>query len=362
MSYDALFEEVTFHKMKLKNRLVMAPMTTISGEADGSFSAQEITYLSQRAKGGIGTIITPACYVHKSGHAFERQVGCHTDELIPSLKECAEAISRYGAASILQIHHGGNAAKEPLSGCRPLAPSAIQNRRGTSEMPQAMTEDQILMLISSFARSSGRAKQAGFTGIEIHGANTYLLQQFFSPYTNRRKDKWGGSFDNRTRFACEVVKEIRTEVGEHYPVIYRISPEEEDPLGYSTFDTITFLESLVAFGIDVIHVSSWEFHDNLRKDIPKGTNPTALIKKAFPDIPVIGVGGITTPEQAMDVREQGIDLVAMGKALMLEKDWARKVQSGQEDKIRTRITTEEERALLDIPDHMKEYSRHFFKV
>jgi 2,4-dienoyl-CoA reductase-like NADH-dependent reductase (Old Yellow Enzyme family) len=362
MDYDILFEEVDLTKIKLKNRLVMAPMTTTSGEADGSFSAQEIKYLSQRANGGIAMIMTPACYVHKSGHAFERQVGCHSDKMIPSLRKCAEAINGYGSASILQIHHGGNAARESLSGYQPLAPSALRNRRETSEMPREMTEDEIIMLISSFAKSAGRAKQAGFTGIEIHGANTYLLQQFFSPYTNKRSDKWGGTFENRTRFAHEVVKEIRAQVGQDYPIIYRISPEEEDPLGYSTFDTIRLLELLVTCGIDIIHVSSWDFHDNLRKDIPEGTNPTVLIKKALPEIPVIGVGGIMTPEQALDVSKHGIDLVAMGKALMLEKSWAKMVQNGDSDKIRTKITSEEERQSLDIPDQMKEYSRHFFKV
>jgi len=159
-----------------------------------------------------------------------------------------------------------------------------------------------------------------------------------------------------------VVKEIRAEVGQDYPIIYRISPEEEDPLGYSTFDTIRFLELLVPYGVDVIHVSSWNFHGNLREDIPEGTNPTALIKDAFPNIPVIGVGGIMTPAQALDVINHGIDLVAMGKVLMLEKDWVRKVQSGDADKIRTKITSEEERRSLDIPDQMKEYSKHFFRV
>jgi len=362
MDYNLIFEKADLPKIKLNNRLVMAPMTTISGENDGSFSEQEINYLSQRAEDGIAMIITPACYVHKTGHAFDRQVGCHNDNLLPSLRKCASAINKHGSASILQIHHGGNAVKEAISGHQPLAPSAIQNRRKTSEMPRAMTEEDINLMISAFAKAAGRAKHAGFTGIEIHGANTYLLQQFFSPYTNRRTDKWGGDFENRTRFSSKIVEAIRAEVGRDYPIIYRISPEEEDPDGYSTSDTIKFLESLISCGIDIIHVSSWNFHDNLRKDIPSGTNPTVLIKRAFPGMPVIGVGGIMTPEDAMEVRESGVDFVAMGKILMLEKDWVKKVQNGESDKIRMKINSEEERQSLDIPDHMKEYSKHFLKV
>ena len=370
MKYAPLFESAELSKVRLKNRLVMAPMTTISGEEDGSFSEQEIKYLSQRAEDGIGMIMTPACYVHKTGHAFDHQVGCHTDEMIPSLTKAADAINRHGAASILQIHHGGNVARRAFSGSQPIAPSAIKNRSGTSEIPRAMTVDEIGMLIDAFAKAASRARQAGFTGVEIHGANTYLFQQFFSRYTNQRNDKWGSDTDsplqetleNRSRFAREVVKAVRAEVGEDYLISYRISPEEAEPLGYSTLDAVELLKTLVPCGIDVIHVSSWKYHDSLRKDIPADTNPTAIIKSAFPDVPVIGVGGIMLPEQALEVRAQGIDLVAMGTVLILERHWVKKVQDGNIEDIRVKITSEAERQSLDIPDRMKEYSRRFLKV
>ena len=370
MDYSKLFQEANLSKISIKNRLVMAPMTTISGEEDGSFSEQEIKYLSQRAESGIGTIMTPACYVHKSGHAFERQVGCHSDAMLPSLSKTAEAINKHGAVSFLQIHHGGNAAKEAFSGQKPIAPSACKNRSGTSELPREMTEDDISEIIDAFAQGARRAKQAGFTGIEIHGANTYLLQQFFSPFTNKRSDQWGGNVDlpgrnileNRSRFSREILKAIRAEVGDAYPIAYRISPEEADPMGYSVKDTIDFLRIIIPFGIDIIHVSSWDYHTNLRQDIPNGTNPTYMIKTAFPYMPVIGVGGIKTPEQAMSVLNQGVEFAALGKILMLDKDWALKVQDGKVHSIRTELTSEEERNNLDIPDRMKEYSKRFFKI
>lgn len=370
MEYAPLFESIELANVSLKNRLVMAPMTTISGEEDGSFSEQEIHYLAQRAEDGIGMIMTPACYVHKTGHSFERQVGCHTDEMIPSLSRVADAINQYGAASILQLHHGGNAAKQTLSGSQPIAPSAVKNRAGTSELPRAMSEDEIQMLIESFAQAALRARTAGFSGVEIHGANTYLFQQFFSRFTNRRDDKWGGdmglplreTLENRSRFAREVIKAVRAQVGNDYLISYRISPEEAEPFGYSTFDAIELLKVLVPCGIDLIHVSSWKYHDNLRNDIPSGTNPTAMIKGAFPDTPVIGVGGIMLPDQAFEVRAQGVDFVAMGTVLMLEREWVRKAKDGTAGEIRTRITSEAERQSLDIPDRMKEYSRRFLTV
>ncbi len=370
MDFSKLFEPAKLPKLTFKNRLVMAPMTTVSGELDGSFSAQEIKYLSQRAEDGIGTIMTPACYSHKSGQAFERQVGCADDSMLDSLSRTADAINKHGAVSFLQIHHGGNAAKEIYTGQKPLAPSACKNRTGNSELPQAMTEDQIWQTIESFAKAAGRAKQTGFTGVELHGANTYLLQQFFSPFTNKRNDLWGGDvvlpgrnrLENRSRFAREIIKAIRAEVGENYPIAYRISPEESDPFGYSTKDAIDLLKIIVPYGIDIIHVSSWDYHANLRNDIPNGTNPTYMIKSALPYMPIIGVGGIEKPHQALEVLEQGIEFVALGKILMLEKDWVKKVMSGDIDSIQTKINSEQERQQLAIPDRMKEYSKKFFLI
>ncbi len=362
MSFSPLFKPIAISEQcTLPNRLVMAPMTTTAGEADGSFSEQEIAYLTARARYGIGTILTPACYVHKSGHSFLNQVGCHSDNLIPSMTHCAEAINAAGGKSFLQIHHGGNAAREEFSGGKPWAPSAVLNRRGTSEMPQAMTVEQIQEVIGAFAAAAGRARRAGFTGIEIHGANTYLFQQFFSQFTNKRDDDYGSqTMENRCRFAREVVKAIRSEIGRDYPVWYRISPEEPEPDGYNTGQAIELLKQIVPLGVDVIHVSSWEYGKSLLPMSLPGENPTKLIKQAFPEVPVVGVGKIHYPEQAMTVIEDGIDLVAMGRELLFDAEWAEKVKSGHLDEIRTKVEREEDIDDLDVPDTMKSYLRKFY--
>ncbi len=351
-------------KLRLPNRLVMAPMTTISGELDGSFSDQEIAYLAQRARHGVGLVMTPACYVHKSGHAFERQVGCHSDEMLPGLTRCAEAINREGAASFLQVHHGGNAARSEYTGQPTLAPSAVANRRGTSELPKGMTVDEIETIVEAFAAAAGRAKKAGFTGIEIHGANTYLFQQFFSRYTNKRDDKYGArTMENRCRFASEVVKAVRETVGPEYPVAYRLSPEEEDPDGYSTYDAIELLERIVPLGIDIVHVSSWEYGKGVRNDYPAGSHPTLLIREAIDkSVPVIGVGSIFSPEEALRVLDDGVELVALGRALLLNHHWPELVKNGRADEIRTELRSEAEREALEIPRRMVEYSRRFFEI
>jgi 2,4-dienoyl-CoA reductase-like NADH-dependent reductase (Old Yellow Enzyme family) len=337
-------------------------MTTTSGELDGRFSNQEVAYLAQRAANDIGLVMTPACYCHKSGHAFERQVGCHSDTLLSSLSRCAESINRCGAASFLQIHHGGNAAKERFTGRPPLAPSAVINRARTSEMPREMTEQEIWMIVEAFTLAAQRAKRAGFTGIELHGANTYLFQQFFSPDTNRREDQWGcQSMENRSRFAREVVRAVRTEVGPDYPISYRISPEEPDPRGYSVYEAIELLQELVDLGIDIVHVSSWEYGAGVRHDYPDGSSPTLEIRRALPShIPVIAVGGVMFPNQALRARSDGIELVALGRALLLNPDWAVKVRKGRIEEIVTSASTEAALVQLEIPDRMKGYVRRWF--
>ena len=365
MKFDTLFEPLQIKKKAgLRNRVVMAPMTTISGEEDGRFSKQEIAYLVRRAKTGIGLIMTPACYCHKSGHAFERQVGCHSDAMLGRLSECAESINETGTASFLQIHHGGNAAKEAYTGSAPWAPSAIINRRGISEMPVAMTDGQIRTVIEAFARAAERAKQAGFTGIELHGANTYLFQQFFSPFTNKREDRWGTqTMANRSRFAVETVAAVRSAVGPEYPICYRISPEEEDPDGYSTMEAIALLKLVVAAGVDMVHVSSWSYGTYLRGDLPHGKHPTLAIREALPrEIPVIGVGSVRLPGDAIRVLGDGVDLVALGRELLLDADWLAKVREGRTSEIKTDLHSEQERQALEIPERMKAYTKRFFAL
>ncbi len=363
MDYSPLFAPLQIgRKLTLPNRLVMAPMTTTAGEPDGRFSPEEIAYLARRAHGGIGLIITPACYVHKSGHAFDRQVGCDSDTMLPRLEECARAINATGSVSFLQIHHGGNAARQEHSGQPPLAPSAVLNRRGTSEMPQPMSEAEIAQAIEAFAKAASRARAAGFSGVEIHGANTYLFQQFFSPYTNRRTDRWSaGEWANRIRFSSEVVRAIRREVGDDYPLAYRISPEEPDPDGYSTDEAIALLKELIAIGIDIVHVSSWEYGAGVRNDYPPGSHPTKMIRDALPGtVPVIGVGGVLHPDQALRVREDGVDLVALGRVLLIDAGWGNKVREGRAEEIRTSVSSRGEIERLDLPELMKPYAARFF--
>lgn len=365
-----LFEPFNLpHGVTLRNRIVMAPMTTTAGELDGSFSAGEIAYLEQRAANGVALVMTPACFCHQSARSFERQVGCHTDDLLPALSRCAEAINRPGAASFLQIHHGGNAAKERFAGHPPWAPSAVKNRAGTSELPHAMTGEEIQTVMAAFARAAGRARKAGFTGVEIHGANGYLLQQFFSPLTNRRTDQYGfhhltdenERWANRTRFAVEVVKAVRTEVGNDYPISYRLSPEEPEPDGYSTAEAVELVRRLVAVGVDMVHVSSRQYGLGVRHDWPDGSHPTLEFRRGLPpEVPVIGVGGILHSSDTDRVLGDGVDLVAVGRGLLMNTDWPELIRSGRDDAIRTSVASWEEMNALLLPERMRTYFARWF--
>lgn len=243
-------------------------------------------------------------------------------------------------------------------------------------MPIPMTEDEIWMIIEAFGKAAGRARKAGFTGVEIHGANSYILQQFFSPYSNKRTDKWGGDLrcdrcdqheqhteletchrlTNRARFATEVVKAVRGEVGSDYPICYRITPEEPEPDGYSAYDTIELLRLIVPLGIDIVHVSTTEYGVPIHHHYPEGTHPTLLIRRALPpSIPVIGVGSVVHPDRAMRILDDGINLVALGRALLMDPDWLPKAKEGRIDSIKKSLSTADERFQLLIPEPMKEY-------
>ena len=190
---------------ELKNRLLMAPMTTCTGYFDGTVTSELVEYYRARA-GSIGTIIVECCFIDDYGLAFPGAIGIDNDEKIAGLAKIAEAIKAEGSKAILQIYHGGRMVDPQLIGGRqPVAPSAIAAPREGAAMPRALSGEEVEGMIAKFGEGVRRAILAGFDGVEIHGANTYLIQQFYSPNSNQRDDEWGGSRDNRARFPLAVL-------------------------------------------------------------------------------------------------------------------------------------------------------------
>lgn len=307
--------------LSLDNRLVLAPMTTYASHPDGRIRADELTYLRQRAADGFGLVMTAACYVHSSGHAFWGQWSCASDDMLESLSSAADAIRDGGSKSALQIHHGGRQCPSAILGHPAWAPSPVPAERPNAETPHEMTEAEILEIIESFGSAAARAKRAGFDAVEIHGANTYLLQQFVSPHSNRRADRWG---QDRLLFPLRVIEKVRASVGEDYPVGYRFSPEEIESPGIRWSDTASLIEMLCGQGLAWLHVSLRDF----RMSSLNGEFEEPILQRVQRSIagriPLIGVGAVKCREDAEDALEH-CDLIAVGRAAITDPNFVAKI-------------------------------------
>lgn len=231
MKLRHLFSPFSIRGMELRNRAVMPAMGTGYANPDGTVSQRLLAYLSRRAAGGAGMIITEVCAVDTRGKGFPNELGAWSDELVPSLSRIPEELHRHGAKAVLQLHHAGRETFAAAAGGMPEAPSAIPSvilRQPCEEM----SIQRIREIVEAFGRAAARAKEAGFDSVEIHGAHGYLLTQFLSPFSNARSDAYGGSEENRSRFVLEVIESVRSAVGPDYPVIIRISSDELIRGGY----------------------------------------------------------------------------------------------------------------------------------
>ena len=231
-----LFEKYTLNNnLEVPGRLVVAPLTLRSSNPDGTINDGERNYLKSRAT-GVGLYILGAVAVSQEGIAFINQPRAISEKDLPSLKERAEIIKSQGALAINQIQHGGLLSNKEYSGLDPLAPSAeVANEalkaRGLYKAPiKEFTNEDILSLIKKFAYATELSIKAGYDGVEIHGANNFLIQQFYSPHTNKRKDNWGGSDEKRMNFALKIVDAVCKIREKHncpkFIIGYRLSPEE----------------------------------------------------------------------------------------------------------------------------------------
>ena len=345
----------------LKNRLLMAPMTTCSGFYDGTVTRELVEYYRVRA-GSIGTVIVESCFIDATGPAFPGAIAIDSDNKIAGLAKIAEAIKSRGSKAILQIYHGGRMVEPELIGGRtPVAPSAIAAPREGATLPQALSGEEVEAMITKFGDAVNRAIKAGFDGVEIHGANTYLIQQFYSPNSNQRDDQWGGSRDNRARFPLAVLdithKMAARFADASFIIGYRFSPEELEVPGIHFNDAMYLLEKLAARGLDYVHFSVGQL---LRSSIVDTQDPTPLIEKyramrsaTLAKIPVIGVGGVVNKADAESGLEHGFDLVAVGKACIAYPDWTDRIIDNQPLALFIDST---QREALNIPEPLWRFS------
>jgi NADPH2 dehydrogenase len=322
-SMPRLFDPITINGLTLKNRIVMPPMANHMANDAGEVVEKHIHHYAARARAKVGLIIVEHAYVHLSGRAGDTQLGIHDDARIPGLCRLADAIRAGGSASGIQINHAGSKTTRAVIGQQPKAPSDVTDLN-SGETPRALTADEIRALVDAYADGARRAAEAGFNVIELHGAHGYLLGQFLSPLTNRRTDRYGGDLNGRLTFAREVIDAVRNAVGESFPLFYRLGADDFTPGGLTPEDGQQASVYLTEAGIDCIDVSGGLIGTGRDRFTDQGFFvPLAEGIKRAANIPVIGVGNIRDADYAdFVVREGRIDLVAIGRALLKNPDWA----------------------------------------
>lgn len=345
-----LYEPFQIKNMKLKNRIVMAPMHTKMASESGEVTDRMIAYLVERARGGAGLIVLEnTCIDWVYGRAYGNPVTIHDDLCRSGLSNIALAVHRYGAKIVTQLHHTGRQnTRANIDGrLAPVAPSAVKSNIG-GDMPKPLEEHEIQGIIQQYVDAARRTKDAGFDGVELHGAHGYILTQFFSPYTNRREDRWGGSLKNRARFPVEVVRRIRAEVGPDFPILYRLSAEERVPGGTTLEDSLKLVQMLEEAGVDCFDVTagiydSVEWIYTLQGVAPGSLIPLAAAVKGVSTKPVIGVSrlGWDLEFAAQVVKEKQVDLVAIGRSLLADPHLPKKTFEGRTKEIRRCIACNE---------------------
>lgn len=351
-----LFEAYTFpNGVTLPNRIVMSPMTTWASNDDYTVSDAEIDYYRARIH-GMSMVITGCVNIDPHGIGFTNQFASYDDKFLPGLTKLATTIKQDGAKAVLQINHAGNKTLPELVGGMKnvVSASAVATDQSTfadKVTPRALTEKEIQTIIHEFGETTKRAIQAGFDGVEIHGAHSFLIQNFLSPHFNQRNDQWGRSLENRMRFGLEVYREIK-QVAQKYAndkfiIGWRFSPEEHYDDGLKLDDVKALIDQLVKEDVTYIHASlpnafkpyTHQKHENIIEEVAKIINHRAGF---------IVAGQIDTGKKAEKVLNWGADLVAIAHGLITDLDWIEKVRNQQDDLI-NHVVDPDKLAQMHIP-------------
>lgn len=341
MKYEKLFERGKIGNLNLKNRVVMPAMGVNLANSQGEATDVITRYYEERAKGGVGLIITEIARVDDEyGVGTPNQISVTKGAHIPHLEKMIETIQKHGTKVFIQLHHPGRETKSSLiDGKQIVAPSAIMCKV-TQEMPRALTTEECEGLVKKFITGAVIAQRAGADGVELHVAHGYLLNQFVSPYTNVRTDKYGGSFQNRLRIVTEIVTGIKYMCGSDFPLSVRISADEFVEGGLKLPDSIKIARTLESIGVDAINVSSGTY-ESATTIIEPGSYPQGWKKHLAKEIrknikiPVIAVNNIKDPESAEALLEdQACDFVGVGRGHLADANWVKKSKLGKSDQIR----------------------------
>jgi 2,4-dienoyl-CoA reductase-like NADH-dependent reductase (Old Yellow Enzyme family)/thioredoxin reductase len=337
--FSNLFSPIKIGSMILENRIVMAPMATNLSTPTGNLTKKQIAYYVERAKGGVGLIISESNYVSQEGRGSINRLGLTEDHMIEEHQKLTKAVHKYGTKICAQLHHAGVIApvaaigQYPVSSSSTILPSKGHGFIGI--IPRTLSIVEINQLVKSFGQSARRAKEAGFDAVMVHGAHGYLINQFLSPHINKRIDAFGGSQCNRMRFLLNIIDEVRNNVGDCFPLFVRLSAEETIDGGYS----LDFIKKLVLelqyHGVDEVNLSMGNY-EKIEQIAPIPPYPEgcyvkyAKELKSITTIPIGVVGRIKTPELADKIIAEGkADLIYFGRELIADPFWPKKAHEGK---------------------------------
>jgi 2,4-dienoyl-CoA reductase (NADPH2) len=360
MKYPGLFAPLRLGKLELRNRVVMPPMTT-GFARDGFVTDTMIDYYAARASGGVGLVIVEDSIVAtpQGKHGYN-DIYIDDDKFIPDLSRLSKAIKDSGAAAAVQLNFSGRVAGKlrdgrlmMTEGQLPVAPSAIAYPANGFVVPHELTVAEIEPIEDRFAEAARRAQEAGFDMVSLHCSHQFLIEQFLSPLSNRRRDAYGGSPEKRRRFVLEIIEKVRQKTGKGFPIVCRLSGKEVLPGGLTVDDARSIARSLEKAGVIALNVSHGTdpvglspravapLTSRTKKDSRGELVPLAAAIKQAVSIPVMTVGSIITPQLAEEVLEQGkADLVCIGKGLIADPEWPLKAWEGRESEIRHCIACE----------------------
>ncbi|MCX5780996.1 MAG: NADH:flavin oxidoreductase [Firmicutes bacterium] len=321
-----LLKPLQIKSLSLANRLVMPPMATAKADPDGKVSQALLDYYDDKTRGGyISLVIIEHSYVSLEGKAHKNQLSVADDGMIAGLKELAGVIHRNGSKTVMQINHAGCQADEEITGMPAEGPSAVINPRA-GNIPHALTQTEVDQIVRAFRDAAERVKKAGFDGVEIHAAHGYLLNQFFSPLTNKREDEYGGSLINRIRIHLEVIKAVRAAVGDKFPILVRLGAADYIDGGITIVDSQIAAREFEKAGVDILDISG-----GFCGYIVPGLSgqgyfaPLSRAVKKVVSLPVILTGGITEAQAAEQLLTEGkADLIGVGRAILKDSQWPQK--------------------------------------
>lgn len=341
MSYPRLFEPGRIGNLEIRNRIVMPAMGCSLAEISGEPGARMINYYAERARGGVGLIITEITRVDDvTGVGTPNQLSVTNTHVISQLHRLVEAVHAYDTKLFVQLHHPGNQTPSRLIGGRQPVSASDVTCKVIGEQPRSLTTEEVEAMVKKFVTGAVIAQKAGVDGVEIHAAHGYLVSQFLSPYTNKRTDKYGGSFNGRMRFITEIIKGIQAFCGPRFPISVRMNGSDYLPGGIEEAEAVEIAKYLEALGIQCINVSCGMydsgatiiepsyFAEGWKKHLGK------MIREAV-SIPVIAVDNIKHPSVAEALLEEGCsDFVGIARGNLADPQWANKARDGQDLLIR----------------------------